>query len=81
MAEAILEIKTGKNVYKEIEEQLAIPLEFQDWNVKNQKAKYKKSKSRYPAHHIYLSARDMAKIGQLMLNEGKWNGKQQISKE
>ncbi len=77
----ILEAKTGKSIYQEIEDQLAIPLGFQDWNIKNQKKKYKKNKSRYPAYHIYLSTRDMAKIGQLMLNEGEWNGKQIVSKE
>ena len=76
----ILEEKSGNNVYQEIEEQLAIPLGFQDWNIKNQKKKHKKSKSRYPAYHIYISTRDMAKIGQLMLNKGEWNGKQIVSK-
>ncbi len=77
----ILEKKSGNSVYQEIEEQLAIPLVFQDWNIKNQKKKHKKSKSRYPVYHIYISTRDMAKIGQLMLNEGEWNGKQIISKD
>lgn len=77
----IFELKTGKNIYQEIEDQLAKPLGFQDWNQKNQKKKYKKKKSRYPAYHIYLSTRDMAKIGQLMLNEGAWKGKQIISKD
>jgi len=77
----ILEQKTGNTIYQEIEQQLAIPLGFQDWNIKNQKKKYNTKKSRYPAFHVYLSTRDMAKIGQLMLNDGHWNGKQLISKE
>ncbi|NRB62322.1 MAG: serine hydrolase [Saprospiraceae bacterium] len=81
VAGAILEIKSGKSIYQDLEEQLAIPLGFQDWNIKNQKKKYKKSKSRYPAYHIYISTRDMAKIGQLMLNKGKWNGKQIVSQK
>lgn len=42
---------------------------------------YRKKKSRYPAYHMYISARDIAKIGQLMLNKGKWNGKQIISEK
>ena len=77
----IFEKKAGKSIYQEIEEQLAIPLGFQDWNIKNQKKKHNKSKSKYPAYHMYISTRDMAKIGQLMLNKGKWNGKQIVSKE
>ncbi|HMS67492.1 MAG TPA: serine hydrolase [Saprospiraceae bacterium] len=77
----VLEKKSGKSIYQEIEDQLAIPLGFQDWNINNQKKKYKKRKSRYPAFHIFISTRDMAKIGQLMLNKGVWNGKQLISKE
>jgi len=74
----ILEVKTGNSVYEEVERQLAIPLGFEDWNIKNQKRTVRKKKSRYSAYHIYLSTRDMAKIGQLMLNGGEWNGKQLI---
>lgn len=77
----ILEAKTGNSVYQELEEQLAIPLGFQDWNIENQKKKYSKKKSRYPAYHIYISTRDMAKIGQLMLNNGQWEGKQLVSED
>lgn len=77
----ILENKTGHTIYEDLEEQLAIPLGFQDWSIKNQKKKHKKRKSRYPAYHMYLSTRDMAKIGQLMLNKGKWNGEQIVSKD
>lgn len=79
VAGAILEMKSGNSIYKELEEQLAIPLGFQDWDMEKQKKKFKKSKSNYPAYHMYLSTRDMAKIGQLMLNKGKWNGEQVIS--
>ena len=31
------------------------------------------------AKRLYLTSRDMAKIGQLILNKGKWNGKQIVS--
>ncbi len=79
VAGTIFEKKTGKGIYPEVEEQLAIHLGFQDWNIKNQKKKHKESKSLHPAYHIYISTRDMAKIGQLMLNKGKWNGERIIS--
>lgn len=77
----ILEEKTGNSVYEELETQLAIPLGFQDWNINNQKRTVNKDKSRYSAYHMHLSTRDMAKIGQLMLQEGKWEGKQLVPKE
>ena len=81
VAAYILEKKTGNTIHKELEQQLAIPLGFEDWNIKNQRKKYNEKKSRYPAFHFYLSTRDMAKVGQLMLNEGNWYGKQLISKD
>lgn len=80
-AGAVLEMKTKNSVYEEIEQQLALPLGFQDWNIKNQKRKVNTNKSRYSAYHIYISTRDMAKIGQLMLNKGQWQGKQLIPEE
>ena len=33
------------------------------------------------AKRLYMTSRDMAKIGQLMLNNGKWNGKQIVSEK
>ena len=77
----LLEQFTGNSIYEELETQLAIPLGFEDWNIKNQKKSGNKRKSQYLAYHMYLSTRDMAKIGQLMLNEGQWNGKQLISRD
>ncbi|MGV6831589.1 MAG: DUF2306 domain-containing protein [bacterium] len=77
----ILEKTSGNSVEQEIEKQLAIPLGFQDWNIENQWDTEDKEKSRYRAYHMHLSTRDMAKIGQLMLQKGRWNGKQLISEE
>ena len=77
----ILEQKTGKSVYKEFEEQIAVPLGFQDWDINKQKRTKNRKKSRYSAYHFYLSTRDMAKIGQLMSDKGMWNGKEIVSKK
>ncbi|MEL6675342.1 MAG: serine hydrolase [Bacteroidota bacterium] len=75
----LLEQYAGKNIYEEMEEQFAKPLGFQDWHIKNQRKSGKKKKSQYLAYHFYLSTRDMAKLGQLMLNQGEWQGQQLIS--
>ncbi len=77
----ILEQYTKKSIYEDMEAQLAIPLGFQDWNIKNQKKSGNKGKSQYLAYHMYLSTRDMAKIGQLMLDEGRWKGHQIIPED
>ena len=42
---------------------------------------YELHKSKYPAYHFRLSARDLALYGQLYLNKGNWKGKQIIPKE
>ena len=76
----IFERYAEKSIYEELESQFAIPLGFQDWNIKNQKKSGRQSKSQYKAYHMYLSTRDMAKLGQLMLNGGEWNGEPLISK-
>lgn len=80
VATHILEKKSGNNFHKEIEQQLAIPLGFQDWNIDNQSQDYTKN-SKFDTYQTHISTRDMAKIGQLMLQEGNWNGKQIISKK
>jgi len=71
-----LEVHTGTTIYEEIESQLAIPLGMQDWKLKRQKKFHKKKRSIYPAYHMYFSTRDMARIGQLMLQDGYWEGKE-----
>ncbi|WP_191859231.1 serine hydrolase domain-containing protein [Hanstruepera ponticola] len=78
VAGTIFEHKTGKNIYKAFEEDFAIPLGFQDFKLENQR-KYSNDKvSKHPAYHFYLSTRDMARLGYLMLRKGNWNGKQII---
>ena len=77
----ILEVKTGNSVYQEMEEQLAVPLGFQDWNIENQSRTTNEEKSRYSAYHMHISTRDMAKIGQLMLQKGNWKGKQLVPQD
>ena len=78
-AGAIFESLTGRNIYDEVQAQLAIPLQFEDWDRSAQRKSGDLSISQNPAYHMWMSTRDMARIGHLMLNEGKWNGKQLIS--
>lgn len=94
---AILEEKTGESIYKLFENRIAKPLgmldfkgDFTSVNMDDDEAQipqtdgfysFEKSKSKYPAYHFRLSARDLALYGLLYLNKGKWKGKQLISEE
>ena len=80
-AGAVFEQLTGRNIYDEAQAQLAIPLGFEDWDRSAQRKSGNLTVSRNPAYHFWLSTRDMARIGHLMLNEGAWNGEQVISPE
>ena len=68
----IFENQTGRNIYDEMQRQLAIPLEFQDWDRSLQRKSGDSTVSQFPAYHMWLSTRDMARIGLLMLNNGNW---------
>lgn len=82
----ILEQKTGKSIGEFMEDNLAKPLGMQDfsssnvvydspWPVPN------KSLSDYSAYWIFMSARDLARVGSLVAQNGKYNNKQIISSE
>jgi CubicO group peptidase (beta-lactamase class C family) len=81
VAGTIFEQLTGRNIYDEIQAQLAIPLQFEDWDRGVQQKAGDLTISKYPAYPIWVSTRDMARIGYLMLREGNWNGRQVISRD
>ena len=80
-AGTVFEKLTGKSIYTAMEEDLVAPLGFQDWDATKQRYGGNKSKSIHPAYHIYISTRDMARLGYLMLRKGKWEDKQVIAKD
>jgi len=75
----IFEKETGKNIYDEVERQLAIPLNMQDWQRSLQNKQGDTTISKYLAYPMWFSTRDMARIGHLMLERGNWQGEQLIS--
>src|SRR5919198_1401487 len=81
LAGAIFEQLTRRDIYDEVQSQLAIPLQFEDWDRSAQHKEGDLTISKYPAYPIWLSTRDMARIGYLMLHEGNWNGRQVISRD
>jgi CubicO group peptidase (beta-lactamase class C family) len=75
---AIFEQETGRNIYDALESDLARPIGMQDWDRSEQRKSGDTTRSRYQAYHMYLSTRDMARIGYLMLREGNWAGRQVV---
>ncbi len=74
----IFEQETNSTIYDEVESQLAIPLEMEDWDKSLQTKNGDFNVSKFPAYHMWFSTRDMARIGLLMLRKGKWKNKQVI---
>jgi len=65
---------THKDIYEALQTDLAVPLGLQDYAVSKQKKTFTPD-SVHPEYAMYLSTRDMARLGLLMLDWGVWNGK------
>jgi CubicO group peptidase (beta-lactamase class C family) len=80
LASAVISVATGKSAWEMCEEFLYRPLGIKSgvWPSSNCGISYNVHKEEEQSD---LSARDMAKIGLLMLSGGKWNGKQIVSED
>lgn len=74
-AGAAFEKLTGKNIYDALQSDLAIPLGMEDFHRELQH-KNPEPTSNFPEYAMWLSTRDMARLGLLMLNQGQWNGRE-----
>lgn len=77
----IFEQETGINIYDALEKDLALPLEMEDFQRELQRKSGDLKKSIHPAYHMWISTRDMARLGYLMLREGNWKGRQLIPRD
>jgi CubicO group peptidase (beta-lactamase class C family) len=74
----IFEQETAQGIYQAFEQDLAGPMQFQDFRLAEQRKTNNPTRSMHPAYHFYLSTRDMARLGYLMLRDGNWAGKQLV---
>ncbi len=96
LAGSIFEKLSGKKIFEVFNENFAKPLGMQQYDgsytsISDEAQdkipdtdgfyQYQLSATKYPAYHFRMSAHDLALYGQLLLNNGEWNGKQLISKE
>lgn len=80
-AGAAFEKLTGRDIYDALETDLANPVGMQDFERSRQRKSGDLKVSQHPAYHMWLSARDMARLGLLMLRGGEWQGRQVIPRE
>lgn len=80
-AGAAFERMTGRDIFDALESDIARPLGFQDFDRSIHRKSGDLERSRYPAYHMNLSTRDMARVGYLMLREGSWDGTQVIPRD
>jgi CubicO group peptidase (beta-lactamase class C family) len=79
VAGAIYEKLTGRTVFQAFADDLAGPLGMEDFHLSRQHMLgYRPKLSRYDAYHFFLSGRDMARLGVLMLANGRWRNRQLI---
>lgn len=90
----ILELKTGEKIYELFLKDIARPIGMKsyqgnyttiditedDLSIPKTDGfyQYERDKSKYPAYHFRLTAMDLARYGQLYLQNGNWDGKQII---
>jgi CubicO group peptidase (beta-lactamase class C family) len=75
----IYERLTGRKFYQAFQDDIAVPLSLRDWAIDERAIRNDTGLSDHPAYHLVLSTRDMAAIGQVMLQMGRWQNRQVIA--
>lgn len=69
---------TGEPLYEAFERRIAGPIGMEDFEPADGFLVYEPSASRHPAHTFRMSTRDLARFGQLALQQGRWDGREVI---
>ena len=73
--------ETGLSVFQAFKQGIADPIGMQDFGKDAVIMEYERALSRHPKAGFKMSARDLAKFGQLYLNKGRWDGRQIVPEE
>jgi len=77
----IFEQLTQTSIYEAFLNDIAVPLQMQDYRIMDGEYYYELEYSNHPAYHLKMSARDLARYGQLFLQKGTWNDNQLFSEK
>lgn len=80
-SKAIFELLTGRDLFQAIGEDLAHPIGLQDFNWKRQNPGHERTRSNFTIYNLYVSTRDLARFGQLMLQKGEWRGQKLVPRD
>ncbi|SDZ23682.1 serine hydrolase domain-containing protein [Tindallia californiensis] len=78
---SIFNHQTESELFKEFKDLIAKPLEMEDFSLDNTWYQFESNKSLHPSYLFRVSARDMARFGQLYLQQGSWEGDQIVPSE
>ena len=77
----IFEQETKQDIYDALEKDIARPIGMQDFDRRTHRRTGDATRSRHLAYHINLSTRDMARVGYVMLRNGRWNSEQIVPQD
>ncbi len=75
----ILMMYSKKDFFLDFKERFADPLQLEDFRLEDTYYHLEAEHSQFPAYPFRMSSRDLARFGQLFLQEGQWNGGQIVS--
>jgi CubicO group peptidase (beta-lactamase class C family) len=76
----IFERLTGLSLGEAFDQWIARPIGMQDFRPEDV-LYFEGSESRFPAYRFWMSARDLARFGQLYLDGGRWHGEQIVPED
>ncbi|MFA9560091.1 serine hydrolase domain-containing protein [Evansella sp. AB-rgal1] len=77
----ILNEQTNSDLFVEFKEKIADPIGMEDFSLENTEYRRELGRSIHPSYLFRISARDMARFGQLYLQNGMWGDEQIIPKD
>jgi CubicO group peptidase (beta-lactamase class C family) len=74
----VFEQSTRQSIFDAFQQDIAAPIGLQDFRRADHRRTGDTTRSIHLAYHFWLSARDMARLGYLMLRDGRWEDRQVI---